>query len=637
VEERARDIAGKIAREHMVAPDQIGPTSIGAAPETVPGVDLTTAQSLQAQGRPQAASRAEAFSQNVTGLKGSENTPEVQALRGQEEVSKESLGSAAAKASENADTSVSSSTVNVPESFGINGVNPQGDASINVRSMVDALEQKMDSEASAAWQDPSLKAAGLYKNKSLQPLFDYVDGLTEAKKQTFPSAIVSTLNRLKSLPNSQIDFQELQDLRASALRAARKSYASPEPMDAPSVYGFADAVGDVMSDPKNVRFGNTYGEIEAWNKARAATKQYHDTFGDNFLGDIANNANVDPEMTLNKMYGGMSGINNLRTLRSQFGTAADEDVSNWMIGKLTKNGDKIDITKDAVDGFMADPKNAAMIQEVPGLSDRLMGIAQRADESATEAAKRQFADRFSDIAKNNNPKALADFLDRHADMVDQVFTDPTQKQFVSALGNSARALQKIRPSQAVDQSTLKNLADNRMFTILYGRATGAISDAVAGELLGQVAQHTLNIAGSPTIGAVAGMLGYGRGVTSKITDLISKVVFGGTKDQTIKILQQAASDPELMTALLNRPDPNGYASLAKALQTIGAKTAVPASEAEARQPRKDGGSVIDKKADALVNESLRNQKLLANHTEQMLAMPDDAIVQALRVAKSVAA
>jgi len=34
---------------------------------------------------------------------------------------------------------------------------------------------------------------------------------------------------------------------------------------------------------------------------------------------------------------------------------------------------------------------------------------------------------------------------------------------------------------------------------------------------------------------------------------------------------------------------------------------------------------------------LRNQKLLANHTEQMLAMPDDAIVQALRVAKSVAA
>jgi len=56
-----------------------------------------------------------------------------------------------------------------------------------------------------------------------------------------------------------------------------------------------------------------------------------------------------------------------------------------------------------------------------------------------------------------------------------------------------------------------------------------------------------------------------------------------------------------------------------------------------REGRKSGGSVIDKKSDQLINETMRNQKLLANHTEQMLAMPDDAIVQALKVAKSVAA
>jgi hypothetical protein len=56
-----------------------------------------------------------------------------------------------------------------------------------------------------------------------------------------------------------------------------------------------------------------------------------------------------------------------------------------------------------------------------------------------------------------------------------------------------------------------------------------------------------------------------------------------------------------------------------------------------RIERKSGGSVIDKAADALVSETMRNQKLLANHTEQMLSMPDDAIVQALNVARSVAA
>ena len=56
-----------------------------------------------------------------------------------------------------------------------------------------------------------------------------------------------------------------------------------------------------------------------------------------------------------------------------------------------------------------------------------------------------------------------------------------------------------------------------------------------------------------------------------------------------------------------------------------------------RIERKSGGSVIDKAADALVSETMRNQKLLANHTEQMLSMPDDAIVQALNVARSVVA
>jgi len=56
-----------------------------------------------------------------------------------------------------------------------------------------------------------------------------------------------------------------------------------------------------------------------------------------------------------------------------------------------------------------------------------------------------------------------------------------------------------------------------------------------------------------------------------------------------------------------------------------------------RIERKSGGAVIDSASDSLVREALRNQKLLANHTEQLLSLPDDAVVQALHVAKSVAA
>jgi hypothetical protein len=56
-----------------------------------------------------------------------------------------------------------------------------------------------------------------------------------------------------------------------------------------------------------------------------------------------------------------------------------------------------------------------------------------------------------------------------------------------------------------------------------------------------------------------------------------------------------------------------------------------------RIERARGGSVIDRKADALINETIRNKKLHSDETEHMLSMPDDAIVQALKVAKQVAA
>ena len=65
--------------------------------------------------------------------------------------------------------------------------------------------------------------------------------------------------------------------------------------------------------------------------------------------------------------------------------------------------------------------------------------------------------------------------------------------------------------------------------------------------------------------------------------------------------------------------------------------AAPPPEYATRPERASGGSVIDKKADALVNETMRNKKLYSDHTEHMLSMPDDAIVQALNIAKQVAA
>jgi len=53
---------------------------------------------------------------------------------------------------------------------------------------------------------------------------------------------------------------------------------------------------------------------------------------------------------------------------------------------------------------------------------------------------------------------------------------------------------------------------------------------------------------------------------------------------------------------------------------------------DSREGRASGGR-ISMAADRLVREAMKNQRMIGNHTEQMLSMPDDAIVSALDVAK----
>ena len=71
-----------------------------------------------------------------------------------------------------------------------------------------------------------------------------------------------------------------------------------------------------------------------------------------------------------------------------------------------KNGEKINLTPKDLNDFVTDPKNAAMIQQVPTLGGRLAAIAQRADESVEQTQARQFAKGFEDAVAKNNPKII---------------------------------------------------------------------------------------------------------------------------------------------------------------------------------------------------------------------------------------
>ena len=632
IEEIGSQLAGKAARESFVQPGAAKTSLAMPAPSFVAGVEPTTAQTLQVRGADAAAKQAQALAQKVTGLKEFENTAEAQALRNQMETSDQNLAAQAELTAQKAST-VSGNPIDISTSFGISGTNPQGDASTQVRNMITALDKNLDEQAKVAWQDPQLKAAGVYKNKAVNELNDYLNDLSQAKRAGFPSDITKVLDNISEMEGSQIPFNELQDLRSMTLAQARKAYTSPNVVDAPALYGFANKIGDVLSNPENIRFGNTYGEIEAWNKARAATKQYYDTFGDGFLANMINNEKISPEMTLKNLYTGASAPNNLRQLRSVFGDQADKIVSDWMVGELTNNGTNLNITPDKVTKFISDPKNAALIKEVPGLSDRLQSVAQRAGESAEQSQMRQFSDSFGRIVEKNNPKALVDFLDNHPDMIEKVFPNTDQQEYVKALRDSAKAISKIGNAKVIPSETLNNLIDNNMFTLLYGRATGALSDTVIGALAGRALENVTNIAGAGPIGGAFGAVGALKKIIPAFFNKANDWVFGGAREDAIRKLQAAASDPKLMQALLNKPNPSGWSRLGNALTQIAGRSAIPVIEQPNREGRKSGGRIGVMTPEALLRDLKRRRVMLANKTEHMLSLPDDVVVQALDAAK----
>jgi hypothetical protein len=656
--ERAERLAGQAQREAFSNAATV-PEALRKDVDVLPDVDLTSAQKLQLTGTGSQAQQAAALQRKIDATANVPSSEEKAARIEQQNLSSETTGAGAGKLqSMLGEHPLVKNDVDVASSYGFKvGTNPSGEAAKNVNDLVTNLQDAKEAAVKDAWQNPSLQAAGLYKKKTLQPLYDFLGGLEPVSQKAFPNDIQGFLDAAAESQGSQIPFQTLQNLRSLTLAKARSAYNSPTPIKSGDLYEFADRIANQLNDPANVRFGNTYGEIEAWNNARALTKDYHDTFDAGFMKQLtAEQApgmpKVAPEATLDKLYGSANAAQNLRQLKSVVGDTADQSMSDYMIGRLTGNGADINVTPKKALAFVNDPKNASIIEQIPGLQDRITDIVQKLGESAQQTQTRQFSQNFNTIFGQNNPKSLANFLETHADKFGELFPSTQDQQFLTQLKNSAKAVSQLPSGSAVSTKTYNDLANNNMMTLLYGRAAGAISDAVAGNLAGHV------------IGAATGMppelaeaAGTALGLTSPQGGMVKNLlhkgtdwIFGGTRDQAITLLQQAAANPNLMARLMEKPTPQGLGSLAEFLTKQGRGAYVSAatpqrdeqSETVNAMPNRSGnfargGSVIDKKADALVNETMRNRKLNSDHTEHMLSMPDDAIVQALNIAKQVAA
>jgi len=626
---RAEDIAVKSAKEAFTDPSDVAQKLGQARPgEYVRGVEPTTAQVLGGKEAAGLEGRVSAAASKAGMTEGEA------ALRAQKEASREAFGSQI----QGAKTSVP--PVDVPGSYGLMGANPQSSAAGNVYSVIDDAAERIETAAKALWNTPELVRARVYKNKSIDQLQGIVNSMPVAQRAMLSPEIQKMITEIKNISGPQIPFQELQALRSTISGMSRAFYKNNND---PAGYAhslLSRKLAEILNNEKNIVFGDTTGAARStWNEARKLTAQIHDLFDPKAIAQLRSGA---PEASLQKLFSGVNAPENLRLARQIPGINIDRHVSDWLVGELTKNGSKV-VSQADVQKFLANPKYASLVDQIPNLRNRIGQITRRAGESEVAAAARSLSDRFNSLIDNGNPKAIYDFLSANGSSMKAI--DPQNARFFDAVQRSAKVLQATgKPMQPVTTKTIDRLADNNIFTILYGRAAGALSEGAALAALTNIAQKAFNtsLAGAELAAGAAGVSGVTGRATNRITNFFNDIVFSGTREQAIAKLQEAVRDPVVMRALLQKPDKTTAEALGKVLRGI-AIAGQPAALQEMRKeeprpltirPDREGRATGGSVKGAVNLRALANaaRKQVCQSTEDFLKESDDQVAKALEVA-----
>jgi hypothetical protein len=530
----------------------------------VPGVRLTAPQAADDGGLGGLAARANAMDENG----GAAQTTARQIAESERVLANEAARVADANTQRSPD-------VDVRAGYGISGQNPQGAASEAARDAFAQLENARHAQQSAAWQAPELGNTALYRRRSIAQINDFIDGLGEVRGQQFPADIRKIIASLDQPgASSRMPFQELQDLRSAILTKSRNARNSPDPVNTKDLDGLAQRIAEVMTDKSNVQFGDVRGAIPAWERARDLTRRYYEDFPARGIGGkLAADGKIAPDATIESILSGRNGPQNLRDLQAISGLDITPHVSDWAVARLTGNGERV-VSPQDVSRFMAEPKNAAIIAQVPGLDMRLQQIALQSGESAQMAAQRQAAGLLS-TAVGQGPEQILRVIQRNRDAI-VAGAAGGDRQAVNALEASARKLASLPGSGPSGTATLDALQDGRLLEIIMGKATGKIASGAAGAVAGKAAGA---ITGMPGIETAGGMLGGVLGMKGKnlvaegTNKLINAVFFGTTQEEAVKLLQRAVNDPELMATLMKKPSPETIKSFGdltgRALQGAG--------------------------------------------------------------------
>ena len=622
VAKRAEDVAARVAKEAVPDPKDIAKNikvylqGLDAEPY-VPGVKPTTAQATRS-GQLQSLENA---IQKETGDAGIYN---------QKSASEQSRLVAADRTLADVDQV----RPNMSSIFGIE-TDAQNASSISAKSNILKIEESLAKNEKDAWNKLREMDVQVSTKNSIPLLKDYVSNLSVVSKSNLPSWINKTISDLESSygAGKSLPIDELQGLRSMVLAEARKAYTSPTPVDAKSLYGFAEKLAEILQNKKNLSFvGATptskRDAVKLWEEARSSTKNYHDVFGQGvaeklIAGDKVGNPKISGEGALQNILSGPEGPEKLRQVRAIPGADIDQNVSDWMIGKLTANGMKVDLKPLDVDKFISNASNQAIVSQIPGLEQRLVDIA-------AGSRTKQIADNFDRALQRGDAAVLSDFINANKGDLRQIFPDPAKQKFIDQLGNSSAVVSKIQNEGLTNEQALKLLKENDILTLLYGRVAGAVPSVA----LGAAAGTMTSVPGGHILGTILSPL---LRETSKAA---TNLLIGDVRGAAYTALNRAAVDPAFMARLLQKPTPSNLDAAARALTRGGYRAALATqkqtSEASGgRITRATGGRTgMDHvaKAVALVKMAERAKKMHSNHTEQLLDVPDESIAAALKVA-----
>jgi hypothetical protein len=535
------------------------------------------------------------------------------------------------------------------------GTNPMGQSSAAARTAFDTIHNAFAQLKETAWNHPSIAQARYDTGAVVKAIDDAKVRMGNATYQNMPVELRRYIENISTHGVDGVPLTELQKIKSFSNDIMR----NPNVLDKSGAAALTTILDDVMTNRGNV-LGSHAQAAPAWDFARRATRKYYDNFGSDLMQSLAERyasgtsqagqAVVPPQQMLDRVLGNpreaLANFNELSAIPLIDRAALNSAVGDWIVGKLTNNGTKVDISNVDVNKFIRSPGNAEIVARIPGLADRLRNIAS---QSRTE----RVIGGFERVLQNPDPRVLSNFIRNNRNDLNQVFTSPEQAQYLARLERSARVLQDLGGGSITPNKLERFLENGDLFSVLHGHVAGVFARGAAGGIAAKlVGSQAPMLAGLEALGIGAGVAGAIRAPTA----LASRIVYGPIQKEAARILQEATVNPQLMQELMRKAsiqdimNPLAVNAWAHHLQsTVPGAASIglrgeQQSEGRPQAPRFAGGRVgrasggrlmrndHAMKAAALIRAAEAAKKAHNATTEGILEQPDEAVAKALSIA-----